>query len=607
MLRRALLTIAAAGLILGYELPGQAAPGATADRIAAADKALARGDGIAAEAELRRALDAGAGKPEIAAAMGEALMAQGNNDKALEWLAPGQFAKREQVRGWRTLGILHRNMGNLAASGQAFDRALAANPKDPQVWVEIGRLRYIGGEQLQAIDASQQALSVDPQNPRALEFRAELVRDSLGYAAAIGFYEQALAQAPDDLALLGGYAGALGEAGRAGDMLKVTRRMIAIDPRNPTAFYLQAVLAARVGKIDLARSLFNRTRGEFDSTPAGLLLSGVLDLEAGNANVASEQLIKLADSQGANQQVQLLLAQALYQSHDYVQLFGRFGALAQRGDASPYLLTLLGRALEERGDRAGAAALLDRAAAANIPTLMPLAEPNAPAVLAPRWNASPALPGTAVPYVRSLLGTGNLGGASQVAARYAELRPGSGDALSLKGDVELASGAAVPALQHYMLASQVRFPDLLLLRIGEAYDRLGQGAAAQPLVARYLDAFPGSQLAARMAANRAALAGDWETARSLLESLRARAGGRDFRLLADLGLAQLRSGDSAAALETARRAHALQPSSPLTSQLLGMALVAAGKEPDQARQLLEAARRIGGDNPMLAEARKKLK
>ena len=595
-----LLAVTASLLVLGA--PGRAMPGGAQDNFAAARKALARGDGIAAEAELQRAARAGASKPELAAAMGEALIDQGAMDKARDWLAPGQFSPDEAAHGWRMLGMLERLSGNLPAAGRAFDRALLAAPHDPLLWVEIGRMRYSGGEQLQAIDAADRAVAASPGNPRALEFKAELMRDAHGYAAAIPLYERALETSANDLALLGGYAAVLGEAGRASDMLAETRHMLELAPRSPQAFFLQAVLAARAGQIDLARSLLGRTRGKFGAVPAGMLLQGLLDLEAGNPSVAADKLAVLADRQPANQRVQLLLARALYASGDYNQLFGRFTELAQRSDAPPYLLTLLARAYEDQGNRTAAAALLDRAAAASLPGLQPIFEPDSPAVLASRFAAAPMAPGMAVPFVRSLLAAHNLGAAEQAANQFLRQRPGSGDALALLGDVELLGGNPRDALEHYRLSARVRFPDLLLLRMGEAYYKLGQGRAAQPLVAQYLVAFPGSRLAARMAANQAALAGDWQTAATLLEGLRARGGNRDVRLLADLCFAQLRSGNKSAALASAQRAWQLQPNSPVAAQALGMALAATGRESAGARQLLVQARRSGGDNSLLEAA-----
>lgn len=586
--------------------PLGALPDTAKPALRSAHEALDRGDGIAAEAELVRARDAGATRDELAAAMGEALLQQGETVRARQWLADGKFAKGTEGYGFRMLGWLERIDGNLPAAGRALDRALAFAPKDPLLWVEIGRLRYEGGEQLQAIEAADRATAAGPDNVRAIEFRAQLLRDAQGWEAALPLYQRAIEIAPDDVSLLGGYAASLGELGRAGEMLAVTRRMIAIAPRHPYAWYLQAVLAARAGKVDLARSLLARTGSRLEDMPAAMELSGLLELEAGNANVALGQLSRLSERQAANPRVQLLLARALYEAGEYDQLLARFSGTAQRADAPAYLLVLLGRAYEDRGDRAAAAALLDRAAAASVPVMVAIPEADPPSVLSVRFSADPGSPATAVPYVRALLGQRDLAGARSAASRFVSLHPGSADALSLAGDTALASGDPRAALGYYTRSAAVRFPDHLLLRIGEAFDRAGQGIAAQPIAARYLAGWPGSRLAARIAAGHSAGLGDWHGARLLLESLRLRGGGRDARLLADLSLAQLRDGDRQAALDTARQAYALQRASPVTAQALGMAYAELGEEPALARQLLEKARRIGGDNALLRQALGKL-
>lgn len=598
--------VLALALLAATAAPLRAVPDAARGDLERARAALSRGDGIAAEADLLRAQGAGASRTDIAVDMGEALIQQGERRKAREWLKGGEFAKGEEARGWRLLGLLERLDGNLPAAGQALDRALATGGKDPLLWVEIGRLRYQGGEHLLAAQAADRALAESPDDPRALEFKAQLLRDSGGDAAAIVLLERALAAAPNDILLLGGYAAALGEQGRASEMLAVTRKMLALDPGNAQAFFLQAVLAARAGKTDLARAMLNRIGRKMDGVPAVQLLHGVLELEAGNANVAAQYLLPLADRQGANQRVQLLLARALYQSGDYQQLFARFGTMAARGDVPPYLLSLLGRAREEQGDRAGAADLLNRAAYAPPPQVLPQFEPAPPGVLAPRFAEAPGAPGVAVPYVRSLLASANLPGAGAAATRFLERRPGSVEALGVLGDAQLLGGEADAALRHYEAAASIRFPDRLALRYAIALEQAGRPGQVPGLVSRYLSIVPGSRLMARVAANLAISAKDWPRARLLLESLRLRGGGRDARLLADLSLAQLRSGDTDAALASAELAWRLAPASPFAVQARGLALAHAGRDPDLARQLIEQARKTGGDNPLLAEARKKL-
>lgn len=76
--------------------------------------------------------------------MGEAFIQQDNPDKARNWLEPGQFDTKSAAIGFRALGRLEQQEGNLPAAGRAFDRAIELTPRDATMWVEIGRLRYAG-------------------------------------------------------------------------------------------------------------------------------------------------------------------------------------------------------------------------------------------------------------------------------------------------------------------------------------------------------------------------------------------------------------------------------------------------------------------------------
>ncbi|HEX4848126.1 MAG TPA: hypothetical protein VFV30_08275, partial [Novosphingobium sp.] len=408
--------------------------------------ALDRADGIAAEAELAKALRQGAPRNAIAAPMGEALLIQGRNARAREWLGGGTFAKGDEAYGWRMLGLLERREGNLAAAGKAYDRALGFTPDDPRLWVDIGRLRYVGGEHLLAIEASERALAKGGEDIRALEFRAELLRDSQGWAVALPLYAQAVDLAPNDLGLLAGYAATLGEAGQLRQMLAVTRKMLAIAPRNPQAWYLQAVLAARAGKVDLARAMLNRAGQRLKSVPAAQLLEAALELEAGNAEVAVGLLEELDRDQPANHRVQMLLARAYLDAGANDALFGRFEIALRRDDTPPYLLAIMARAHEQRGDRIAAAALLDRVAAARAVPLAGIVPSARPGDAAAQWNANPAVSGNAVALVRQLLSRGEIEPAGRVAERMQQLRPGSVDALGLAGDLDLVRANPASAI-----------------------------------------------------------------------------------------------------------------------------------------------------------------
>lgn len=569
--------LAGAALAMWPAAPVSAGLQQAGQLVAQARSELAQGDGIAAEVHLKQALDNGAARAAVAAYMGEALVAQDKLDRARDWLAPGVFTRQTAAVGFRTLARLEHEQGNLAAAGSAYDRVIALTPRDPELWVEIARLRYAGGEHMLALEAANYAFDIDPKNVRVLELRGQIVRDRDGLATALPWFKAALEKAPEDVSVLAEYAATLGDLGRAREMLATTRRILELDPGNPRAFYLQAILAGRAGRFDLARRLMDRVGDKMDGMPAALLLEGVFELEAGNYVLATEALEKLVRQQPNNANAQRLLLRSLFQSGEYRQLVLRFGDEAAKPDPSPYLLTVLARSYEALGDRERAAPLLDRAATARTDAALP------------GLNGDLAAPESE----------------NEAEAARAAL-PGNFEAQQRAGDVQLALGRGQAALERYRLAARVRFPEDLMLRMVAAHRLSGQEAEAVALLTKFLVEHPRSEAAGRLAAERAVAAGDWPRARVLLDRLRTNGGARDVRVLADLSLAQLRSGDAPAAEASARAAYRLQRASPLATQAWGLSLATLGQRPNAAISLLGKARLMMGDTPLLAEARAKL-
>ncbi|MDE8651028.1 tetratricopeptide repeat protein [Novosphingobium sp. H3SJ31-1] len=574
-----------AAAAFAHAAPGRAEGADGGALVQAGRAALWRADGIDAEVKLREALDRGVPRRAVAAYMGEAYLAQDNAEKARVWLGPGEFSPDTAATGFRALARLEQHDGNLPAAGRAFDRALAITPNDAGLWVEIGRLRYVGGEHQLAIDASRHALDLDPRNVRALEFQGELVRDRYGLAAALPWFEAALARAPDDVSVLLQYAATLGDLDRASEAVAVTRRVLQLDGKNPRAYYLQAVLAARAGNYALAKALMNRTRGKLDDVPGTMLLEGVIELAAGNFSVASEELERLLQRQPANARAKLLLARALYLGGEYRYLTRRFSDEIARPDASPYLLTVVARAHEALDERALAGPLLDRAA-------LPPAAP-----LHPVPDSGP---------IGALLAEGRASEAEARTERDRAAAPGNFDNQMLAGDVQLMLGRADVAQQRYAAAAMIRMPESLMLRRFQAYLIAGDTRGASELLESYLMENPTSLAALRLTAWLAVQSGDVPRGRAILEYLRARGEERDVQLLSDLALVQVRAGDARAGVETARAASLLQRASPVAAQAFGLGLAALGQDRGNALALLDKARRLMGDSPLLAQARLRL-
>lgn len=500
------LRVAIAALVLG------AAAMPATDPLREAEAALERGDGIAAEVTAQRALDAGVPRGEVAPLIGEAELLQGDLGDARDWLAAGEFSGASSQRGFHALGRLEMTEGDLAAAGLAFDRALESGPGSARLWVDIGRLRYRAGQHYLAVEAAAKAIAIDPAEPRALEFQAQLTRDAHGVVVALPWFERALDKAPDDLGLLGEYAATLGEAGRHKDMLRVARRMVELDPRHPRAYYLQAVLAARVGLDDLARRLLARTNGAYDDVPAGQLLAGVLELRIGNAALAVERFDELARRQPENAVAPLLLGRALLAHGEANEVVARLRPMADRPDATPYLLALVGRAYEQLGRRRDAARYLDLTADAG---------PAAIGVL-PTGSRGPFAD---VAQLRRMLAQGRAEDAVVLAARLRERYPESIDVEVLAGDTALLAGEPATALAAYGRAVAVRRDFALVQRMAAANEMLGQEDAAVDEVSAHLSRNPRSASAALWLGSMLARRGDKRRAGLLLSYARQLGGG----------------------------------------------------------------------------------
>jgi Flp pilus assembly protein TadD len=579
--------ILAAAAVLALVPPAAAAPGA--DPLALAAEALDRGDGIAAEVAADRALDAGYAREQVAAYAGEAELLQDDLSAARSWLGEGTFDAASAQRGFHALAKLEALDGNIAAAGHAFDRAFAQGPENARLWVDIGRFRYGNGQHYLAVAAADRALEVDQADARALEFRGQLLRDAAGVRAAQAWFAKAVDKAPGDLGLLGEYAATLGEAGEYGEMLRIARRMVELDARQPRAYFLQAVLAARAGNDNLARRLLWRADGAYDDVPAGQLLAGILELRTGNPALAVDHFDALVRQQPDNARAALLLGRALLAAGDANEVVARFGPTAARADASPYLLTLVGRAYEQLDRRAEAASYLDRAAAGPPATIGVL-----PVDADELWRTGGTIEqgAAAVPLLRNLLARGAGGEARVLADKLGEHYDGSADIARLRGDVALVEGDPASALGHYAAATTIRRDWSLVERMIAAQRTLGRADSALALVIDHVSRNPADSRALALLGRMLAEKGDYARSANVLAHA-GRTG--DPLLLADLARAEMAVGNSDAARIAARRAYALQRSNGRVAEILARTLQAG--EPRQAEVLLAKARSTA---PLLA-------
>lgn len=459
----------------------------------AARAALQRRDPIAAEVPLREAIRNGASEDALRALLGEAVLARGNSDEAIKVLEGGDFTPDSAALGWRIRGQARLSKGDLKGAAKAFDQAYGYAPDSTELWVSIANLRFAGGEQALAYEAADRAVRLDPRNPRALTIRGLLVREQFGLAAALPWFEAGLRVAPEDPALLSEFAATLGDMGSYQAMLIVCRKLMSIDPNNTRAAGLQAILAARAGNNELARAILLRTAdARRDSSPAIILLSGVLEYRAGNFNLAEGQFERLVQLQPDNLQASQLLARVLLKQAKFSQLVERYDGSAHLPGASPYLMQVVGQAWLKLNDQKRASALLARARMPQSRPASPLTT-NVPLSIAVlRYGDASKAGNTAVPYIRALMQAERGSDALIVADQSRNANLGFAEVHLLAGDVRMLGGDAAGALKDFKNAAKIRFNELAFTRMDSALRALGKTSEADALDVRYLVQNPAS-------------------------------------------------------------------------------------------------------------------
>jgi predicted Zn-dependent protease len=549
--------------------------------------ALTAYQGMAAQTKFEQAIARGTPRDYLRALIAHAYLLQGRGAEALEMAradkVPQPFAAYAARMRAAAMG------GDRAAAGRELALATQLAPTDSFAWSDTARFRREGGDAGGALAAAERAVALDPNNVEALILSAALIRDRYGLVAALPWYDRALAVQPNNIDAMLDRAATLGDLGRARDMLDQTRDVLAVAPNHPRAFYLQAVLAARAHDWDLARALLYKIGGRMGDFPALRMLAGSVEIAQGNAEQALVELRPLVDRQPNNPAARRLLAAALRLGGDDQGVVDTLRPFAGRGDADPYILTMVGRAYERLGDRIAAAPFLDRAAQPLRATPGPLG-----------WGSGP------VARLRLLSVQGKMSEATAYAAQLERESPGAAWIMVLSGDTLAFQGRWREAADTYQRAADLKFDEPTMLRLVEALQRAGDGKAGVAVTDLFRTQHPQSRAATLLAADSALAAKQWDRAGRLLDALRHQTGNRDATLLNNLAWVRMAQGHPGEAVKLAEAAYSLTPNSAPVAGSYGWFAHAAGDKAT-AVALLEKAVALAPDIPAyrarLAKAR----
>lgn len=282
---------------------------------------------------LRAALLAHAGKAAEAITLAQSILA--GQDRApvdTSMLLAGLYANQNQRA--RALEVIERalqaepeHLGLLQVAAQIvgsgprgdalaekapayYQRAIAAAPKNTELWLVWAAHHLRRDEVAQAEAVLRQAVRAEPADSRRRLALLDFVSSHHGLQAAENEYTAAIAGKPRDMALRFGLARLYGAANRPADAQRVLREIVDASDGAPSALLAKTQLAAQAlgsGQFAPARRLIGEVLKANPRDHAALVLRSRLSLMDGRARDAVIDLrAAVRDQPGAVEIVQLL-------------------------------------------------------------------------------------------------------------------------------------------------------------------------------------------------------------------------------------------------------------------------------------------------------------
>ena len=325
---------------------------------------LETGDPLAAETELRRALELGRGEPEVLPLLARALLASNQAGKLL--LQFGQVelpAGRAAAQLKAALAEAEATLGDLEAARKSLSQALRADPDYEPARLLQARVSAVGGDLPAALSQVEAMLTRQSANADAWVLKGDLLsRLNAGAEAIAQAYQQALTVRADHAnahaALVGHYL-AQDQADAARQQLAAMRKLL---PKHPQTLLFEGQIALLDGDLARARERFQDLLRVLPEHVQVLQSAGAVELRL-NAPVQAEVLLSKAVALAPDSLIaRRLLAQSFLAQGQPERALGVLEPLLvrDRADAQALLLAAQSELLLERP--AAAAALYDRAA-----------------------------------------------------------------------------------------------------------------------------------------------------------------------------------------------------------------------------------------------------
>jgi putative PEP-CTERM system TPR-repeat lipoprotein len=329
-------------------------------RLALGTLALKMGDSVSAEKELRKARSLGVAPDRTLPGLGKALLLQGHGKALLTEITPALAAKSAPLLTLRGNALL--NEGKPEEAKQAFDQALGLNKSSGDALLGLARLSMMNNDRAGAERYVQDAVAADPKNPEVFMLKGSLLRTNGKADDALIAYDQALALDPLHRAahIEKAYVQiSQGKYPAAKTELDAAEKN---SPGNLLVAYTRALSEFSQGHFAAAEDYLQSVLKSSPDHMPSILLSGASELNLGSTQAAEQKLRKYLESNPGDVYARKLLAQALLKSPHPEDAAATLAPALKTGSDDPQLLMLAGQSSMQARDFNKASDYFERAA-----------------------------------------------------------------------------------------------------------------------------------------------------------------------------------------------------------------------------------------------------
>lgn len=594
-----------------------------------------QGDLATAEKELRRALDLRRStRTELS--LGRVLLRLGKMEDVLTVVGDSGEDKATQAE---MLTLRGRALLGLRRADEAEPLLLRAESLAARADTryELARIAFSRGRHDEATKLANAALEQDRSFGEAWLLRGDLLVQAGDTAGALAVLKEGMEASPSDVRLPLGRATLLLQAGRAGEAEADVQRAATLAPKLPATVLLQAAMALNKGNAEEADRLYTGIESRAADHPEGQLIGGLIKMQRGQSVQAELLLSRFVAANPQRADIRRALAGIRLQLGNYLGATELLTALSEESPEDIGLTRQLASAYLRAGELEKASAQFRKLAShpggigAEARSMLPVLGVDTGALAdGGQPNAAPA--GEAL-VVADLLSARETDKALVKARDLSKAYPKDPAVICLLGNALQAKGDVPGAVSAYRQALDVA-PDFLpaVENLVRAHLRQGKPDDAEAVLRERVAANPASEPLVQRYAQFLAEANRRTEAIALLEDAAKRTKSRDLSML--LAAQYTVTKRPAEAVATLDRMLGWHPQDAAAHQMAVRGLVEANAAPraaevlkawmafdgsarprivlgrvlasqkrfDEARALLEEARRIDPGNLEAAQA-----